>query len=136
MLLKYTFEKEIPNMEFSNVDMHKFNISKKSRYKTPKAQSEDNFVQLYDSPITIDFYVLDNDGVYKKGNPVDIIQNVMTNNNSNIEIEGNRFDHFLDMLKRSPNYIRSYIVNGERFFETNKQTPKGVVVIGNKRNQP
>ena len=121
-------------MEFNKIDTLKFKVPKDWRYKNSKAES-DVFVQVYDAPTVTNYYVLDKDGVYKEGDNVEIRENVVKNGNSNIMIEENRFDHFLDMLKRSPNYIRSYIVNGERFFETDKQTPKGIVVIGKKRKQ-
>lgn len=133
-LLAYKFEKQSPNMEFNKIDIQKFKVPKDWRYKNSKAES-DTFVQVYDAPTVINYFVLDKDGFYKEGDNVEIDENIVKNGNSNIIIGENRFDHFLDMLKRSPNYIRSYIVNGERFFETNKQTPNGVILIGNKRKQ-
>lgn len=134
-VLSYTFEKESPNMEFNKIDIQKFKVPKDWRYKNSKAES-DTFVQVYDAPTVTNYFVLDKDDVYKEGDNVEIFKNVVKNGNNNIMIGENRLDHFFDMLKRSPNYIRSYIVNGERFFETNKQTTKGVIVIGEKRKQP
>lgn len=133
-LLAYKFEKQSPNMEFNKIDVQKFKIPKDWRYKNSKAES-DTFVQVYDAPTVINYFVLDKDGFYKEGDNVEIDENIVKSGNNNIIIGENRFDHFLDMLKRSPNYIRSYIVNGERIFETNKQTPKGIIVIGKKRKQ-
>ncbi|RVT71966.1 hypothetical protein EOD40_16225 [Flavobacterium sufflavum] len=134
-VLAYEFEKESPNMEFNKIDILKFEIPKNNRYKNNKIKS-DVFVQVYDAPTFFNYYVLDKDGVYKVGDNVEIHENIIKNGNSNIMIGENRLDHFVDMLKRSPNYIRSYIENGDRFFETVKQTPNGIVVIGKKRKQP
>jgi len=134
VLLSYQFEKSSPNMEFSKIDIHKFKVPKDMRFKNSKTKS-DAFTKVYDSPTVFNYFVLDKDGVYKEGDNVEIDKNVVKNGNSNIMIRENRLDLFLDMLKRSPNYIRSYIVNGERFFETNKLTPKGVISLGEKRKQ-
>lgn len=134
-VLSYQFEKESPNMEFNKIDIQKFKVPKDVRYKNSKTKS-DAFTQVYDAPTVTNYYVLDKDGVYKEGDNVEIRKGVVQNGNSNIMIRESRLDYFLDMLKRSPNYIRSYIVNGERFFETNKQTPNGVISKDNKRKQP
>lgn len=134
-VLSYKFKKESSNMEFNKIDIQKFKVPKDWRYKNSKAES-DVFAQVYDAPTFTNYFVLDKDGVYKEGDNVEIRENVVKNGNNNIMIGENRLDHFFDMLKRSPNYIRSYIVNGERFFETNKQTPNGVISIGSKRKQP
>lgn len=133
-LLAYVFEKENHNMDFSKIDIQKFKVPKDWRYKNSKAES-DVFVQVYDAPTVTNYFVLDKDGVYKEGDNVEIRKNVVQNGNSNIIIGENRMDHFVDMLKRAPKYIRSWIENGERFFETVKQTPNGIVVIGKKRKQ-
>lgn len=133
-VLAYIFEKESPNMEFNKIDIQKFKVPKDWRYKNSKAES-DVFVQVYDAPTVTNYYVLDKDGVYKEGDNVEIRKNVVQNGNSNIMIAENRLDHFQDMLKRAPKYIRSYIENGERIFETVKQTPNGIIVIGKKRKQ-
>lgn len=135
VVLSYKFEKESPNMEFSKIDIQKFKVPKDMRFKNSKTKS-DAFTRVYDAPTVFNYFVLDKDGVYKEGDNVEIDKNVVQNGNSNIIIGENRFDHFLDMLKRAPNYIRSYIVNGERIFETNKQTPNGIISIGSKRKQP
>jgi hypothetical protein len=134
-LLAYEFEKESPNMEFNKIDIQKFKVPKDIRFKNSKTKS-DAFTKVYDAPTFTSYYILDGDGVYKKGDTVEIRKNVVQNGNSNIMIRESRLDYFLDMLKRSPNYISSYIVNGERFFETKKQTPKGVISLGEKRKQP
>lgn len=133
-LLTYEFEKESPKMEFNKIDIQKFKVPKDWRYKNSKAES-DVFVQVYDAPTVTSYYVLDKDGVYKGGDTAEIHENILKNGNKNIMVGENRLDHFLDMLKRAPNYIRSWIENGERFFETVKQTPNGIVVIGKKRKQ-
>lgn len=134
-VLSYDLVKESPNMEFNKIDIQKFKVPKEARYKNTRIKS-DIFIQVYDAPTSYNYYVLDKDGVYKLGNTVEIHENVVKNGNNNLIIRENRLDYFLEMLKRSPNYIRSYVVNGERFFETNKQTPKGVILLGEKENSP
>lgn len=133
MTMSYRFIKEFQNLDFSKLDTLKF--------KHPKVlEKGKNFKELSVNeaivylPTTSTYYTLEN-GTYKLGNLVNIVTNVLGEGNSKSFFKGNRFDEFCVMLRRVPNYIRSRVENGQRFFETVKQTPNGIVVIGKKRKQ-
>ncbi|MDQ6531039.1 hypothetical protein [Flavobacterium sp. LHD-85] len=135
MVLSYELEKEIPNMQLNKVDTLKFKIPKDQRMKSTK-NSNDAYASLYDAPTHINYYVLDSDGIYKEGDNGEIYLNIIKDGNSNFELAGNRFDHLLRTLKKSSSYIRSYITDGTRYFETDKPKGNGVTVIGSKRKKP
>lgn len=135
MVLSYELDKEIPNLQLNKLDTLKFKIPKDQRIKSAK-NSNDSYASLYDAPTHINYYVLDTDGIYKEGDNGEIYLNVIKDGNSNFELGGNRFDHLLKTLKKSSSYIRSYITDGTRFFETDKPTRDGITVIGGKRKKP
>lgn len=134
MVLSYKLPKESPDMEFSKIDTLKFKIEKNTRLKNNKGKY-DPFEQIYEAPTFINYYVLDSDGVYKEGNNSEIYANIIQEGKNTYELGGNHFNYFMGILNRAPKYVRSYIENGVRYFETAKYTPKGIMVIGKKRKQ-
>ncbi len=135
MVLSYELEKEIPNLQFNRLDTLKFKMPKDQRIKSSQ-NSIDPYAPLYDAPAHINYYVLDSDGIYKEGDNNEIYLNIIKDGNTNLELRGNRFDHFLKMLQNSSTYIRSYITDGTRFFETDQPSRDGITVVGGKRKMP
>ncbi|WP_281227048.1 hypothetical protein [Flavobacterium aquiphilum] len=131
--LYYSFNKEFKNLDFNKIDTLKFKKKKTLEKGKKITDLEPNEMITY-LPTTSDYYVLE-DGIYKWGNLSNIHDNILRQGDHSLFFNGNLFNQFCVMLRRAPSYIRSRVENGKRYFETVKQTPKGIVVIGKKRKQ-
>lgn len=128
LLLSYRVEQEIIDFSLDKLDTLKFKINKIEREKN---NLQIPFADVYDLPTFSKFFVLDK-GVYKLENTNDIYNNVVRYGDENLFMKGLKFDQFNNMLKRTDNYVRSKIVDGNRIVDTVKHTPNGVVIVGNK----
>lgn len=133
MTMSYRLNKEYKDLDFAKIDTLKFK-NRKPIAKGKKITDLSVNEILPHLPTTSEFYSFE-DNIYKAGNPSYIYDNILRQGDHNLYFKGDALDQFYVMLRRAPNYIRSRIVNGKRIFETVKQTPKGIVVVGKKRNK-
>lgn len=133
MTLTYRFIKEFQNLDFVKLDTLRFKNPKVLDRGKSFKELNPNEAIIY-LPTTSSYYTLE-DGIYKAADIVNIHKNVLGEGNTKSFIKGKKFGEFNTMLRRASNYIRSRIESGDRVFETVKQTPKGIVVIGKKRKQ-
>lgn len=133
MTMAYLMSNEYKDLDFIKLDSLKFKKRKPIEKGKNIADLEPKEIITY-LPTTCEYYVLET-GIYKLGNLDNIHDNILRQGDHSLFFEGNRLDQFYNMLRRAPSYIRSRFENGERIFETVKQTPKGIVVIGKKRKQ-
>jgi len=108
----YDLEKQIPNVKFN---------------QPIKAKNERNekVDSLKSKLIGINAYILE-DKLLKRANQRDVIDQMILNSSY---FYAANITSFKDMLYRSPQYIRSVIVDGKRVFETIKNTKDGSNVI-------